>query len=300
MNDASNNIYVGMDDVMAIHIGSLCADDSEYWYDVDLEGLEEDGDIWFPDPRMGMGDGTRCPLCVGGDLSPERLQLAYSYGIFPWSDFRLPEIHWYGPTRRFVLFPEKVHISHSMRTLINKGRYYATYNQALPEVARHCSTVDQRDQQRGAWLGPKLIESLEELWKRRVVVSVEVYDSQDGDRLVGGLYGYWIKDCFLGDSMFSLVPSASKLALIALCQRLEKIGGKMIDLQIYTPHLASMGGEFLDYYPFLQLLNPEAAAKIDPFFKRPFRFDWQPSEDGLAVPSLYIENKTPDLLFISN
>lgn len=286
-------------DILSIHLSSLCADSSrDYWYDSNAF-VEEDDLLWFPDPRMGKGDGTRCPLCVGGNLSPECLELAYSYGIFPWYDFRFSIPQWYGPTRRFVLFPDKVHISHSMRTLLNKNRYGVTFNESLPEVATNCSTVDGRSQLPGAWLGPELISSLVRLWEKGVVKSVEVRDTWEDNRLVGGLYGYWINGCFLGDSMFSLVPSASKIALIGLCRQMKEFGGRMIDLQIRTPHLEAMGGEYMGYHDFLQLLNPEAAANISPDFERPFQIEWEQGSDENLCAKVFISDPDPKLLFIA-
>ena len=251
------------DDCLARHLESLVLFDESYHAFL-VEYGESEGEIWFPDPRLGCDPtGTHLPVAVSKSLSPERLALGYSYGYFPWSDFRNEYIDWFCPLERFVLFPHKVHVSHSMRTLLNKNRYKVTFNKAFEEVVRNCATVNDRFQQNGAWLGPELIENLTELNKRGVVCSVEVWDTQDSDRLVGGLYGYWINGCFMGDSMFSLVPSGSKIALIGLCRKMEAIGGKLIDMQIRTDHLASMGGETISYCDMLEYLKPEALAAID-------------------------------------
>ncbi len=234
-------------------------------FDFFVEYGEFEDEIWFPDPRLGYDPtGTHFPVAASADVSAERLELGYSYGFFPWSDYRGKYTEWFCPLERFVLFPSKVHVSHSMRTLLNKKRYRVTFNESFEEVVHHCATVDGRNAQNGAWLGPELIEEMTKLWKKGVIKSVEVRDTQDNDRLVGGLYGYWINGCFMGDSMFSLVPSGSKIALIGLCRKMEKIGGKLIDMQIRTKHLASMGGESLPYIDFLRYLNPEALATIDP------------------------------------
>lgn len=201
----------------------------------------------FPDPHLGEEDGL---LAIGGDLSTDRLLLAYSNGIFPWYAFRDETIQWWCPMRRFVIFPEKIHISHSMRTLINKGKYRLSINQAFPEVIRNCGKL--REDMEGAWLGPQIIEAYTNLYQQGFAASVEVWE---GEKLVGGLYGVVIGKCFFGESMFSLVPSASKLALIFLAQRLKELGGVMIDCQFETPHLKTMGGEYISYEEYMSLVR---------------------------------------------
>lgn len=224
--------------------------------------IQDERFLWFPDPRMNMSNGSE--LCIGPDVTEASVELAYRYGIFPWFDYKSPFAIWHAPLDRFVLFPAKIHISHSMRTLMNKGRYRLEINRSFPEVIEACRTVNGRSDMDGAWLSEDIVRVFTALWKKGRAMSVEVRDTVDSERLVGGLYGIMINGCFLGDSMFSFVPSGSKLALIGLCRWMEQNGGKMIDMQIETPHLKSMGGEYLDYYDFLSLLNPEAAATIDP------------------------------------
>lgn len=218
-----------------------------------------DDTITFPDPHYGEPDGL---LAVGGDLSVDRLLLAYSNGIFPWFSFRdYEEPQWYCPMQRFVIFPKEIHISHSMRTLLNKGRYEVSINQDFEGVIRQCSLL--RADKPGAWLGEDMIEAYTELHRQHFAASVEVWDPiADGNdsegpthRLVGGLYGVNIGKAFFGESMFSLVPSASKLALIFLAQVLEENGGTLIDCQFETPHLRSMGGRHISYDEYIQLLN---------------------------------------------
>lgn len=218
-----------------------------------------DDTITFPDPHYGEPDGL---LAVGGDLSVDRLLLAYSNGIFPWFSFRdCEEPQWYCPMQRFVIFPKEIHISHSMRTLLNKGRYEVSINQDFEGVIRQCSLL--RADEPGAWLGEDMIEAYTELHRQHFAASVEVWDPiADGNdsegpthRLVGGLYGVNIGKAFFGESMFSLVPSASKLALIFLAQVLEENGGTLIDCQFETPHLRSMGGRHISYDEYIQLLN---------------------------------------------
>lgn len=208
-----------------------------------------DKDIAFPDPRLGEDDGL---FAVGGDLSVDRLLLAYSNGIFPWYSFRdWDEIHWYCPMRRFVIFPDEIHVSHSMRQLIKKGTYRLTINEAFDDVISHCSQL--RYEQEGAWLGEDMIAAYTELHRQGFAASVEVWDQDD--RLVGGLYGVDLGTAFFGESMFSLVPSASKLALIFLAWFMKEHGGTLIDCQFETPHLKSMGGRYIGYEEYLGIIR---------------------------------------------
>ena len=206
-----------------------------------------DRELWFPDPELADADGC---LAVGGDLSIDRLLLAYQHGIFPWFSFRRPEPVWYCPKQRFVIFPGEIHISHSMRTLINKQQYSVSVNHDFEGVIRHCSQL--RIHEDGAWLGPEMIRAYTELHRQGFAASVEVWDEE---RLVGGLYGVTLGKAFFGESMFSLVPSASKLALIHLAQLMQLHGGLVIDCQLETPHLKSMGGRFISYKEYMQLLE---------------------------------------------
>jgi leucyl/phenylalanyl-tRNA--protein transferase len=210
-----------------------------------------DDKLWFPDPRYGEEDGL---VAVGGDLSVDRLLLAYSYGFFPWFSFRnCEEPLWYCPLQRFVIFPKEIHISHSMRQLINKNQYGLTINKNFDGVIRGCATAQNRNTEEGAWLGPNIIEAYTELHRQGFVASVEVWDK---DRhLVGGLYGVNLGRAFFGESMFSLVPSASKLALIFLARLFGSRGGIMIDCQFETPHLRSMGGRYIPYEEYIALIR---------------------------------------------
>lgn len=204
----------------------------------------------FPRPVAVEPDGL---LAVGGDLSIDRLLLAYSNGIFPWYSFRdCKEILWYCPQRRFVIFPSEIHISHSMRTLIRSGRYRVSIGEDFDGVIENCSQL--RINEQGAWLGPDMIDAYTELHRQGFAQSVEVWDA---DRLVGGLYGVTIGSAFFGESMFSLVPSASKLALIYLAEVMQKNGETIIDCQFETPHLKSMGGRYISYEEYMRLINDE-------------------------------------------
>lgn len=221
-----------------------------------------DETIGFPNPRDGEPDGL---FAVGGDLSIERLLLAYSHGIFPWYAFRAedtdpglidpltgkPYIQWWCPMDRFVIFPDEIHISHSMRQLIKKNLYSVTFNKAFAEVIRQCGEL--RIAHEGAWLGPEMTEAYIKLHEAEFAVSAEVWDTEG--QLVGGLYGVTLGRCFFGESMFSKVPSASKLALIALASLLQQAGCTMIDCQFETPHLKTMGGRHITYDEYMRIVE---------------------------------------------
>lgn len=212
--------------------------------------IQLDNGLWFPDPHYGEPDGL---FAVGGDLSVDRLLLAYSHGIFPWYSFRdQDEPLWYCPMDRFVIFPKEIHISHSMRTLINKKCYRVTFNKCFEGVIRNCSRL--RFDEEGAWLGEDMIRAYMELHRQGFGVSVEVWKEE---KLVGGLYGVNIGRSFFGESMFSLVPSASKLALIELARLMEERNGVLIDCQLETPHLKSMGGRHIGYDEYMKLISEE-------------------------------------------
>lgn len=215
-----------------------------------------DNELWFPNPRWGEDDGL---VAIGGDLSVKRLLLAYSNGFFPWYAFKMEsEPHWYCPLNRFVIFPNEIHISHSMRQLLRQHKYEITVNQNFEGVINGCSTVQSRNEENAAWLGPDIIEAFTNLHRRGYAASVEVWEPSDdvqGRRLVGGLYGVTLRKAFFGESMFSLVPSASKLALVYLAKALENIGGHFIDCQFETPFFKSMGGRFITYDEYMKILN---------------------------------------------
>lgn len=209
-----------------------------------------DKDLWFPDPHLGEDDGL---VAVGGDLSVDRLLLAYSNGFFPWFSYRNnQEPLWFCPLQRFVIFPCEIHVSHSMQQLINKGQLKPTINKDFEGVIQGCATAQNRNKEEGAWLGPNMIEAYTELHRQGFAASVEIWDE---DRLVGGLYGVNLGNAFFGESMFSLVPNASKLALIHLARMFEILGGKLIDCQFETPHLRSMGGRFIPYEEYISIIS---------------------------------------------
>lgn len=209
-------------------------------------------ELIFPRPVNVESDGL---LCVGGDLSVDRLLLAYNNGIFPWYSFRdYDEPLWYCPQERFVIFPNEIHVSHSMRTLMNKGLFDVSIGDDFDGVIRGCATAQNRNEEEGAWLGEDIIRAYTELHRQNLAQSVEVWM---GDILVGGLYGVTLGRCFIGESMFSLVPDASKVALIYLAEFMQENGGTMIDCQIETPHLKSMGGRTITYKEYMKILHGE-------------------------------------------
>lgn len=206
----------------------------------------------FPNPHYGEPDGL---FAVGADLSLDRMILAYSNGIFPWYSFqRGDEIMWYCPMERFVIDPKKIHISHSMRTLLNKNRYTFTVNADFSRVLDECSTVNGRYEEEGAWLGPDIKNAFKAMHQAGYAHSIEVWD---GEELVGGLYGVLVNRCFVGDSMFSLKPNGSKIALVALSRIAVQNDVVMIDCQLETPHLKSMGGQTISYDRYMQIIRGE-------------------------------------------
>lgn len=191
-------------------------------------------ELIFPDPSLADDDGW---LAVGGDLLPERLLLAYRHGIFPWYSEGDP-ICWYSPHERFVIYADEVHVSGSMQRLLRSGRYTATEDQDFAAVIRHCADMPRAGQD-GTWITPEMMDAYIRLHDIGAAHSVEVWLA---DRLVGGIYGVVVGRAFCGESMFSLAPSASKVALIHLCR-----SGRydLIDCQFHTPHLERMGGKFI-------------------------------------------------------
>ncbi len=212
--------------------------------------------LWFPNPYWGEEDGL---VAIGGDLSIDRLLLAYSNGFFPWYAYQMEgEPHWYCPIDRFVIFPNEIHISHSMRQLMRQHLYEVTINQDFEGVIRGCSKAQGRNEECGAWLGPDIIDAYTDLHHLGFAASVEVWEKSPADRrLVGGLYGVTLRHAFFGESMFSLVPSASKLALIHLALAMQRVGGRFIDCQFETSPLLSMGGRHISYEEYMQLLNQD-------------------------------------------
>ncbi len=202
--------------------------------------------IWFPPVSSASIDGM---IAIGGDLSVERLLLAYRSGIFPWYNEGEP-IVWYSPDPRMVLFPEKLKVSKSMRQLINKKIFKVTFNTHFNEVIANCKIMNRNDQL-GTWITDEMQKAYTKLHDFGVAKSVEVWLD---DKLVGGLYGIDLGTIFCGESMFSHVSNASKIAFIYLVEKLKSENYSLIDCQMYTSHLESLGAQEIPRSDFLKYL----------------------------------------------
>jgi len=205
-----------------------------------------DSRLWFPPVKDALEDGL---LAIGGDLSTERLLLAYQQGIFPWYDGDVPL--WWCPDPRFVLYPNKLRISKSMKQLLNQQKFHFTINTAFEQVIKHCMLVE-REGQDGTWINEDVIKAYTALHYQGMAQSAEVWQ---GEQLVGGLYGVKINNLFFGESMFSLLSNASKYAFISYVQQLIKEGVILIDCQVYTQHLESLGAEMISREEFIKILK---------------------------------------------
>jgi len=209
-------------------------------------------DIHFPDPALAEPDGL---LAIGGDLRPERLMEAYRRGIFPWYSDDTP-ILWYSPHERFVLSPDRLKISKSMRQVLRSGRFSVTHDHAFAEVIAACATQPRHGQD-GTWITADMQRAYNELHRLGHAHSVETWHN---NKLVGGLYGIAIGRVFCGESMFAKEANASKVALASLCQ---SGGYGLIDCQVYTDHLASLGAGTVSRAIYLEWLDagPGSPAK---------------------------------------
>ncbi len=205
-------------------------------------------ELSFPTISNASKDGL---IAVGGDLSVDRLLLAYKKGIFPWFDSNDP-ILWWSPPKRMVLFPSDFKVSHSMKNVINKGVFTVTFNTAFKEVMENCQQSPRKDQN-GTWITNDLIASYCKLHQLGKAMSVEVWQNNE---LVGGLYGVDVFPVFCGESMFSKVSNASKMAFIALVEYLKTNNYNLLDCQIYNDHLHSLGCVEIPREEFLKFLNP--------------------------------------------
>ncbi len=205
-----------------------------------------DKELYFPPAHMAEPDGL---LAVGGDLSIERLLLAYRHGIFPWYEGKY--ILWWCPDPRFVLFPEELKISKSMHQLLKKHPFEFTIDKAFREVISHCKTISRQGQS-GTWITDEVKQAYSDLHEAGYAHSAEAW--QDGE-LVGGLYGVRLGNVFFGESMFSRASNASKYAFIRYTQQLIREGVQLIDCQVYTNHLESLGARMINRKDFLSLLQ---------------------------------------------
>ena len=200
----------------------------------------------FPSPRSANEHGV---VAYGGDLNPNRIIQAYRQGIFPWFESD-DNLLWWSPNPRMILYPEKIKISKSLKSVIKKNIFKVTFNKDFEEVIESCSNI-KRLGQKGTWITSGLKESFLQLHEKGLAMSVEVWKDS---KIVGGLYGLDLGNVFCGESMFSKSSNASKVALVYLSSELRKNNYKFIDCQIPTEHLKSMGGEEVSRDDFLKLL----------------------------------------------
>ena len=199
--------------------------------------------LLFPDPGLAEDDGL---LAVGGDLSVERLLLAYKNGIFPWYSRDEP-ILWFSPHERMVIYPQEIKISGTMRKVLKSGSFTITKNKCFAEVIANCASA-KREGQDGTWITGDMKIAYQLLHQLGYAHSFEVWHQ---DKLAGGLYGVEAGNIFCGESMFSLMSNASKAALVHLCQIRDY---KLIDCQLYTPHLESMGARLISRQEYMKAM----------------------------------------------
>ena len=212
--------------------------------------LLDPNEIAFPDPALvDSQDGL---LAVGGDLSPERLLFAYQLGLFPWFN-EGEEILWWCPDPRFVLFPDELKISKSMKKILRNEVFSFTENQCFPEVMNECKNAYRKDQD-GTWISDRFIESYTILHKHGFAKSIEVWQN---DELVGGLYGVQIGNVFCGESMFAKVSNASKAGFIYFLLNNKEI--ELVDCQIFSAHLESLGAKMIPKKEYLQILQKQTS-----------------------------------------
>ncbi len=207
------------------------------------------GDIRFPPVEFASPEGL---LAVGGDLSAERLLAAYRHGIFPWYSAGQP-ILWWSPDPRMVLFPDRIKVSRSLRKRLRRGEYTLRCDTRFRAVMEGCAAPRRAPAAAaGTWITPEMIEAYVRLHELGYAHSVECWR---GDELLGGLYGVALGGAFFGESMFSRAPDASKVALVYLARQLERWGFRLIDCQVPSAHLASLGAVEIRRRVFLDLLG---------------------------------------------
>lgn len=204
-----------------------------------------ENELYFPPVSMSEPDGL---LAIGGDLTPERLLLAYRSGIFPW--YNRKPILWWSPDPRFVLYPDEIKVSGSMKQVLKKDTFRISFNECFETVVDRCRTAP-REGQDGTWITRDMLRAYTTLHKQGYAMSVECWQ---GTELVGGLYGVRIGRCFFGESMFAAVSNASKAAFITFVQQ-YRTQLAIIDCQVHTPHLASLGARFISRVSFLDTVQ---------------------------------------------
>jgi len=206
----------------------------------------------FPSVELAMREPNGL-LAVGGDLDPQRLICAYRAGIFPWNEENQPLL-WWSPDPRCVLFPERLHVSRSLRKTLRQAKFTVSFDQAFVEVINACG--DQRRKNEGTWITDAMKTAYTGLYEVGFGHSVEIWQ---GEQLVGGLYGIAMGSVFFGESMFSKTTDASKVALYYLVDKLQQLGFTLIDCQVYNPHLESMGAECIPRRRFIEHLERHIA-----------------------------------------
>ena len=204
-------------------------------------------ELLFPPVSEANTDGI---VAIGGDLSIERLKLAYKNGIFPWFEEDEPVI-WWSPNPRMVLFLDELIVSKSMRNILNRNIFKVTFNQNFREVISNCQKI-KRNGQNGTWITNDMIEAYCKLNEIGIAKSIEVWKN---DELVGGLYGVDLGHVFCGESMFSLVSNASKFAFITLVNQLKTANYKLLDCQVYNEHLESLGCCEIEREEFIKIIK---------------------------------------------
>lgn len=202
----------------------------------------------FPPVELASPEGL---LAIGGDLQAERLLEAYRHGIFPWYNDDQP-ILWWSPDPRATLFPDQMHISKSLRKTLRKQQYNVTFDCTFREVIAACASPRPNQEQAGTWILDEMIEAYCQLYRRGYAHSVEVWDQ---DQLVGGLYGVALGRAFFGESMFSRRTDASKIALVYLAHQLHQWQFELIDCQVSSDHISSLGAKDIRRDEFMSLLN---------------------------------------------
>lgn len=213
--------------------------------------IAPDGPLYFPNPALADDDGL---VAVGGDLSVERLLLAYDSGIFPWYDEGLPPL-WWAPNPRAVFDVERLHVSRSMRRALRTLPYQLTWNRAFEEVMRGCA-----EREEGTWILPEMIAAYSELHRLGHAHSIEVWQGPD---LVGGLYGVQRGALFAAESMFHRATNASKVALIACVRGVSSRGVRVFDTQLLTPHLESLGATAIPRPEYLERIARARHLPVD-------------------------------------
>ncbi|PCJ32302.1 MAG: leucyl/phenylalanyl-tRNA--protein transferase [Gammaproteobacteria bacterium] len=215
-----------------------------------LTRLASSSDAPFPPVEHALDDGL---LSVGGDLSAQRLLNAYQHGVFPWFNKHDP-ILWWSPDPRMVLFTDNIKLSKSLKKTLRTTSLTVSFDRAFRQVITACAQLrsDADDSDNHTWIHPEMIDAYTDLHEQGYAHSVECWQ---GDKLVGGLYGIAIGHMFFGESMFSSVRDSSKIAFVTLCQQLAQWGFPLIDCQVYSSHLESLGAEEIDRADFITMMT---------------------------------------------